>query len=303
MFNAFLTLFISKHEGGVQASVDTPLVGLVEFRVMVVVRAMDVPSAQHRAVDNVLRAFNTWAFKREQPSDPDLMREHVATAVARRVPVPFVLYWGKGPRRAVASPDIQCLNYLASMTERISKVYGPGASVTLVCTDTHALHNGHSPQAIQDYYAGIVSAAAARGFASCRLGSLSPMNALVAMGAVVEDIPSDTLRSLIQAAERWYQGDDTPEQGARRYYMMNMLEKRAIEVAYPDAIFITFNGSAYRQLFPDAMPIFYMYSIKRGVAVKPWFMGVADPVPALAATPACGDAHQFRALAPLSPSL
>ena len=25
-------------------------------------------------------------------------------------------------------------------------------------------------------------------------------------------------------------------------------------------------------LFPDTMPIFYMYSLKRGVAVKPWFL-------------------------------
>jgi hypothetical protein len=51
-----------------------------------------------------------------------------------------------------------------------------------------------------------------------------------------------------------------------------MLEKRAVELAFPNAVFITFNGSEFRCLFPDRMPIFYMYSLKRGVAVKPWFL-------------------------------
>jgi hypothetical protein len=53
---------------------------------------------------------------------------------------------------------------------------------------------------------------------------------------------------------------------------LNMIEKQAVEAAFPDAIFITFNGSEFRSLFPDRMPIFYMYSVRRGVAVKPWFM-------------------------------
>ena len=44
------------------------------------------------------------------------------------------------------------------------------------------------------------------------------------------------------------------------------------ELAFPNAVFITFNGSEFRCLFPDRMPIFYMYSLKRGVAVKPWFL-------------------------------
>src|SRR5215813_1153120 len=46
----------------------------------------------------VLQAFNTWAFKREQPSDPDLMLQIINDARALGEPIPFVLYWGKGPR-------------------------------------------------------------------------------------------------------------------------------------------------------------------------------------------------------------
>ena len=60
----------------------------------------------------VLQAFNTWAFKREQPCDPDFLLRTVACSVERGEPVPFVLYWGKGPRRAIGAPDLTCLDYL-----------------------------------------------------------------------------------------------------------------------------------------------------------------------------------------------
>jgi hypothetical protein len=61
-----------------------------------------------------------------------------------------------------------------------------------------------------------------------------------------------------------------------------MIEKRAVEFAFPRAIFVTFNGSEYRCLFPEHMPIFYMYSLRRGMGVKPWFL----PAPAPSAAPA-----------------
>lgn len=229
-------------------------------------------------VHGVLQSFNTWAFKREQPSDVALLKSQVSAAVIRHSPVPFVLYWGKGPRSTIAQPDIQCLNYLASMSQRIAAAYAPGAHFTLVCTDTHALHNGHSPHSIQQYFSAIAKTAAEHGFSSCRLGSLSPMSALVELAPVASQLPSESLQRLISAAERWYRGDQSVEQGALRYYRMNLVEKSAIERAFPDSIFITFNGSAYRILFPESLPIFYMYSLKRGVAVKPWF--IEDPTSA-----------------------
>src|SRR5260221_1639906 len=51
--------------------------------------------------ENILRAFNTWAFKREHPSDPQLILRVIAESVAHDLPVPFVAYWGKGPRCSV----------------------------------------------------------------------------------------------------------------------------------------------------------------------------------------------------------
>src|SRR5712691_1054270 len=39
--------------------------------------------------EQVMRAFNTWAFKREQPSDPQLMLRVIAETTSRRAPLPF----------------------------------------------------------------------------------------------------------------------------------------------------------------------------------------------------------------------
>ena len=54
------------------------------------------------------------------------------------------------------------------------------------------------------------------------------------------------------------------------------LDRRAVELAFPTSIFMTFNGSKARWLFPEHMPIFYMYSLRRGFSVKPWFLPAAE---------------------------
>ena len=53
---------------------------------------------------------------------------------------------------------------------------------------------------------------------------------------------------------------------------MNEVEKHVIDAAFSQSIFITFNGSDLRALFPDNLPIFYVYSLRKGFGVKPWFI-------------------------------
>jgi hypothetical protein len=100
--------------------------------------------------------------------------------------------------------------------------------------------------------------------------------ALLAEDLMDDSVPDhDILEQLAAAAAKWYFGDETPERAALAYYRMNMVEKRAVEIAFPRSIFITFNGSRLRVLFPKRLPIFYMYSLRRGVSVKPWFFNAA----------------------------
>jgi L-tyrosine isonitrile synthase len=223
--------------------------------------------------EKVMHAFNTWAFKREQPDNPLLMLQIIAHSIAVDEPIPFVLYWGKGPRGTLGASDVECMEYLASLARRVRDAYPPGAAIKLIFTDTHAALNNHSQSSILAYFAEIEACAHRYGFGHCWLSQLT----LAAEALAAMDLPDDPapdhgiLEQLAAAAAKWYFGDETPERAALAYYKMNMAEKRAVEIACPRSIFITFNGSRLRILFPKRLPIFYMYSLRRGVSVKPWF--------------------------------
>ena len=230
-------------------------------------------------VKKVVQSFNTWAFKREQPSDLGLLTSLTMRAVMRQEPLSFVLYWGKGPRTDIESYDLQCLDYLASLATRVQAAYGRGAAISLVLTDTHATLNGHPAQHITRYFEQVEREACKRGF-DCYL--LSELTEAAGRGLRSDGSEpcEETLRALVRSAMRWYRGEGTPEEGARRYYDMNMVEKQVIELFFPSSVFVTFNGREHRDLFPDKLPIFFMYSLKRGTSVKPWFL--PEPVAAAA---------------------
>lgn len=223
--------------------------------------------------DAVLHAFNTWAFKREQPTTAETLRAAISAAIATSRPVEFVLYWGKGPRASASEHEIVCLDFLAAMAARIRTIYPVGAIFRLIFTDTHATLNGHAPESMNAYFADVAGLAAARGFATCRLGDLIATHDPDNRFHVDGDLSLDPMfADLTRCAAKWYAGEGCAEEGAENYYRMNLREKRVVEVAFPDSIFVTFNGSTFRGLFPDRLPIFYMYSLRRGCAVKPWFL-------------------------------
>lgn len=228
------------------------------------------PTAFDRLAAAVLRSFNTWAFKREQPSDPVLLAQVVASSLEQGEPIPFVLYWGKGPRASIATPEFNCLDYLASMGARIANAYQPGARFNLILTDTHARLNGHNEEAIDWYFDAVAEAACIRGMASVRLSRLT--EGLEPFPDCHAQSDKQMLDSLERSAARWYRGTGGVRDGARTYLEMNRLESGAVAAHYRSSIFITFNGSTFRDLFPASMPVFYMYSLRRGTAVKPWFM-------------------------------
>ncbi len=233
-------------------------------------------AVSRQQAERVVAAFNTWAYKREQPSSLDELHARAEAAILNQRPLSLVLYWGKGPRRYAAGPERACLNYLRTMLDRIASTYAPGAQLELLLTDTHAKLNNHSQRAIDDYFASVREEACHRGFSTRLLSSL--MAGFPYPCSDRTDIcPSErTLNALIASAAKWYGGNGTPRSGALAYYAMNMRERAVVERFYASAVFVTFNGSDLRPLFPEAMPIFYMYSVRKGCAVKPWFMPSTD---------------------------
>ncbi len=131
----------------------------------------------------IIKSFNTWAFKREQPGNPERLVPAVEAAMRAGRPLEFVLYWGKGPRAEIAAPDLACLDYLGQLAERVRQAYAPGAVFRLIFTDTHAALNGHPAAAADAYFGAIDAAAQARGFASTRLSDVVAF--AVALAAII----------------------------------------------------------------------------------------------------------------------
>src|ERR1700730_7576118 len=123
--------------------------------------------------ETVLRSFNTWAFKREQPADPQLMLRMISEAISLGQPIPFILYWGKGPRCRLGEADIDCLDYLGALAQRVREAYEPGAAIKLIFTDTHAELNGHAPLGVREYFTEVEASAGERGFETCVLSQLT----------------------------------------------------------------------------------------------------------------------------------
>ena len=221
--------------------------------------------------EKILRSFNSRAFRREQPSDPQLMLQVISKAIAAGAPIQFVLYWGKGPRCSIDAPDIECLDFLASFARRVGESFEPGANFKLIFTDTHAELNGHPPSGIRRYFEEIKACALGHGFSSCRLSELTRA-AEASAGAFDCELPPDLKARLVASAKKWYRGEGTAEDGAREYYQINMIELRAVEFAFPDSIFITYNSPDFRDLCPKKLPVFYMYTLRRGYRIKPWFL-------------------------------
>lgn len=230
-------------------------------------------AAWKRAVtpEQILKAFGTRAFKREKPDKPELMLQIIAEAHARQAPIPFVMYWGKGLRPKLATPEFACLDYLDAMMARIVDVYEPGAEFTLVFTDTHAALNGHTKESIQSYYEDLVLAARRR-FKIHLLSDLIDASGLRADGTERQLPPPELLAELRVSAAKWFKGEGSADEGAVRYFQANMLERKVMERAFPRSIFVTFNGSQLNSLFPEGLPIFYMFSLRHGITDKPWFL-------------------------------
>jgi L-tyrosine isonitrile synthase len=231
------------------------------------------PPAPASQAEAIVQAFNSWAFKREQPDSAEKLKRLALLAIEQAAPLGFVLYWGRGPRADVAAPERRCLEYLTALIRRVETRHAPGAEVTLICTDTHARLNGYGALSTQHYFAQVTAEAGLHGFKTCFLSDLVRWaEDRIDETRALEPPPQDTLAGLAASAAKWYRGDGSVEEGARRYYSANMIERQAVEAAFPRAVFVTFNGSDLRPLFPENMPVFYMYSLRRGMAVKPWFM-------------------------------
>lgn len=222
--------------------------------------------------ENIISSFDTWKFKREQPFNYEKLKEVIQTAVDNSKPIKFVTYWGKGNKNEAGEPEKQALAFLQEFFDRIRTLYSPGIELLILLTDTHAELNGHSKDNAKMYFDSVRDLAQAQGFKTTYLSELVEYNKdqLIPLVESV-NMGKELFEILLNSAEKHYTTSNDYSAAANLYYLQNQLEKEKIAEKYPDYIFLTFNGSELNDLFPKTLPIFYMYSTKKGTSVKPWF--------------------------------
>ncbi len=219
----------------------------------------------------ILESFDTWKFKREQPKTEGKMREAILHAVRSKNPIQFVMYWGKDERSVAGEKERRAISYLKQMLDTIHKKYPPGAILTFILNDTHAELNGYTKSQIDHYFDSIVKQAKQGDFETTRLSTLAAFNEQILMKKKDDvKIPDALLKLLVVTSKKHCKRYD-PDTGAKLYYLQNQIEKKEIEQNYPNSIFLTYNGSELDKILPLKLPIFYMYSIKEGRSIKPWF--------------------------------
>jgi asparagine synthase (glutamine-hydrolysing) len=217
-------------------------------------------------VQSVFDSFNTWKFKREQPFNENQFFEIIRKSVKNNEPIKFVMYWGKGERDFIGKNELQALDFLKTMFESISRIYKEKTRLTIVYTDTHAKLNGFEDEEIQSYKNSLEEILKKYNF------SLVCMSKIANLEKYDEiKVEESFLNLLVNSARKHYKGNENIQKIAKWYYQQNQIEKQKITEYFENHIFLTYNGSEINPLFPEKMPIFYMYSTKKGDSEKPWF--------------------------------
>ncbi|MGL3111852.1 hypothetical protein [Bradyrhizobium sp. BR 1432] len=125
----------------------------------------------------------------------------------------------------------------------------------MIFTDTHAELNGHSSQNIRQYFDEVADGACERGFESCWLGDLTKAAETDNTSPLIDEtVPEPTFQRLLASAMKWYRGNGSCEEGALEYYRMNMVEKRAVEHAFPELNFHHLQWERISRTFPKNLP-------------------------------------------------
>lgn len=212
-------------------------------------------------------------FSRSIEPSPVLTRLLNATLCNSEVPLNFFYLWGMYKRCQKNEYDQTAIALLADMLNHISNVLSRPIVFTLILADVHARLNGMDEKAIKEYGRDIMDEALVQGWRTEWL-SYVWQNTGLEIDEVyrIADSMSDEMVDdlLFKSAAKYYTGDDKLR-GAKCYLAMRLIEKKAIEQKFKDAIHLTAADPRLSYLQPE-LPTFHIWTLKRGTSRKPWFL-------------------------------
>jgi asparagine synthase (glutamine-hydrolysing) len=238
------------------------------------VNKIDTQQEDTKLAQKILESFNTWKFKKEQPNTSDKIMLSILQSIRKKEPIKFVMYWGKGDRDTISEIDLMAIERLLDFRTMIEKEYTKGTELTFIFTDNHARLNGYGTEGTDAYFNSVRSEAEKHGIKNILLSELVEYNEEnISKDVESVEINDELLNNLVKSSERHYRNSENNHLvGAKIYYLQNQLERKAVEQKFNDNIFLTYNGNEVDGILPTKLPIFYMYSYKKGSSEKPWFM-------------------------------
>ncbi len=202
------------------------------------------------------------AYFRRRQGHTEQAKSHTidcfASHIARQQPLPFVLYWAKGPYDADCYdiPKLQGIRFIHQHLSRLAEHYAHGIRLDVVVADTHeTLNNNHVSDADMVKIAhlfiramGETGAFNAEHLTISRLSNYTPMPDMQQLDAQAASSElrhqPELLAAMAARAKHYYRGctrDFDGEMAACHYYELCKSEKDAVGAAFSNHIFLTYN--------------------------------------------------------------
>ena len=235
-------------------------------------------SASDEIAVQIVAALQVRKYRRAPAFKEDLLLARVRHALQTGEPLEFLAFWGCGDRRDIADVDDRALEAMKAVTSEPGRL-GPIRSHThVVFMDIHARLNGRADEHANHYF-DVIQTAHANEHRTFQRESRTFERYGLTIDEIVEYEKSDEFNEfwltfplrekfVTQACRHSNNTDST--YAARRYLATCRKERALFAAAFPNAIFLTYNGPEFNDCFPD-VPTLYVYPGPRGPTVKPWF--------------------------------
>lgn len=233
--------------------------------------------------EEILTRINTWQDKRCQPAKLEQISSLINSAILNTQPLEFLTYWGCGARDKPIEAERLAMERLRAFMDKASHTTVLTPCLTLLLTDVHCWVNGKPDERVASYFAEITRLANEFGFKTRLLSDvwaaggqdpkafLDPGYQHAYSDEQSWSALAEKLRDALVLQANKHAENGNPEAAGRKYLAGCELESAIIEDICSDSIFLTYNGEDADPFIPD-LPRMYIYSTKRGTAIKPWFM-------------------------------
>ena len=230
-------------------------------------------------VDDVFSRFNQRKYRRAQPSCAESIKQiiHESTFVGK--PIRLLMYWGCGKRGSIDDIDRVSLGRIKEMLDNATLLEEVSCQFTIMLNDMHSTVNCVPKEHYKPYYGQIAECSKSHGFdviyqsdiwEACNL-NIDDVIAASTSNDFSEAWKELSIREkLIEQAHKHFRDRDK-EQGARQYFAACRAEAQPFADYFSGCAFVTYNGPAFDLCLPN-LPKLYIFSHKKGSAVKPWFM-------------------------------